>query len=412
MYDIDFSNIKKQISFNVKFLVIIIFCILMFIFVIFRPNIKRLIKNYDEKAYAYKININQGVDSEGNKYYKPIYYYEVNDNKYVCESNNGESDIPSEKQTIVYYKSSNPNVCMTEYESKNRYVGIIIIFILIFGTILIYFVKQILKFNKRIKSLEKLNMTGRLIKGIPYRLIDTKNVVNGRKIYAPVITLKNSAGQTIELTGDPRFDGITSDKDNLVDLVIDPNDSKNYYIDFEINRLDGTIKEDDYYHESMVFDNIDNSCYYTYIKDKERQIKLEEKALDLVELIGKTRNKFALIGKVIITIILVFVILFNLSFLKEKYKYKDYKTTDGNIFEIKNCSKEDEEFCDYIYLYKVSGKKYKITDNFPYNREKVKIYYDANNPKKAVIASSNSISFNIIIVIICLIIIYKINKKK
>ncbi len=413
MYNIDFSNIKKQISFNIKFLVIITFFILMLIFIVFRPNIKRLIKNYDEKTYAYKMDINQGMDSDGDRYYKPVYYYEVKNKKYVCKSSNGESDMPNEKENIVYYKSNNPNICMTEYENKNRNVGIITIFILIFGSVLIYFIKQISKLNKRKKSLEKLNMTGRLIKGIPYRLIDTKNVNNGRKIYAPVISLKNTDGQIIELIGDPRFDGITSDKDNLVDLVIDLNGSKNYYIDFEINRLDGTTKEDDYYHEGMVFNNIDDDfCYYPYIKNQEIQTKNEKKAEELVGVMGKFRKIFSLITKTIITIILVLEILFNLSFLKEKYKYKDYKTTDGTISEVKNCSKDDEEFCDYVYLYKVNGKKYKITDDFPYNREEVKIYYDANNPEKAVIASSNSITFNIIIIIICLIIIYKVNRKK
>ena len=409
MYDIDFSNIKKQISFNIKFLIIIIFFILMLIFAIFRPNIKRLIKSYDKKTYAYKVDINQSLDSEGNKYYIPVYYYEVKNKKYVCESSNGESDTPREGENIVYYKSDNPNICMTEYESKNRNTGVLTIFILTFVFVLIYFINRILKLNKMIKSLKKLNMTGKLIKGIPYKLIDTKIVANGRKIYAPVISLTNTDGKTIELVGNPRFDYITSDKDNLVDLVIDLNGSKNYYIDFEINRLNGITNEDDYYHEGMILNNIDDSfCHCSYVKDRENQMKFEKMEECLAAVIGK----FSLIPKIIGTIILILVILFNLSFLKEKNIYKDYKTTEGTVDEVKNCLKDDEKFCDYVYLYNVNGKKYKITDRSSFDRVEVKIYYDVDNPKKAVIASSNSITFNIIIILICLVTIYKINRKK
>ena len=46
------------------------------------------------------------------------------------------------------------------------------------------------------------------------------------------------------LRGDPRHDGKVYDEDGLVDLIIDESNPRNYFIDFEINRLTGNTKSD------------------------------------------------------------------------------------------------------------------------------------------------------------------------
>jgi hypothetical protein len=68
--------------------------------------------------------------------------------------------------------------------------------------------------------------------------------VNDRVIQKLMVDYKLPNGSIITLQGDPRFDNKVSDSDGLVDIVIDENNTDNYFIDFEINRLNGNRPED------------------------------------------------------------------------------------------------------------------------------------------------------------------------
>lgn len=59
--------------------------------------------------------------------------------------------------------------------------------------------------------------------------------MNNRRIIAIQIDYKLPTGNVIRLKGEPRYDLQSYDEDGLVDLLIDLNDIKNYYIDFNIN---------------------------------------------------------------------------------------------------------------------------------------------------------------------------------
>jgi len=93
------------------------------------------INKYDSQTKAYSIYPNETYDSDGDTVYKPIYYFKVDNREYKCISWSGSSVYPNEGKNTVYYDSSDPTKCRTEYEkSSSKIVGIICLvgFVIIF----------------------------------------------------------------------------------------------------------------------------------------------------------------------------------------------------------------------------------------------------------------------------------------
>ena len=88
--------------------------------------------------------------------------------------------------------------------------------------------------GKDMEKIQKLAKTGTLIKNIPYELTPSNIQVNGRDIYCLKILYKNASGSEIPLISEPKYNNALGDKDGTCDLLIDPNDYSNYYIDLEI----------------------------------------------------------------------------------------------------------------------------------------------------------------------------------
>ncbi len=120
------------------------------------------------------------------------------------------------------------------------YFMVLPILIILYGVICI--IKNLIK----IKEIKKLNKVGKLVKNLPFKMEKTDIVENDRRIFRITLDYTLPSGKTITLKGEPRYDFKFSDKDGLVDLVIDCNNPKNYFIDFEINRLSGNLPEDYY----------------------------------------------------------------------------------------------------------------------------------------------------------------------
>ncbi len=89
-----------------------------------------------------------------------------------------------------------------------------------------------------------LNKKGKLIKNIPYKMEETGMSVNNVPILRMVIDYTLPSGEEVILYGDPIYDSKNINNDELVDLLIDEDNPKNYFIDFEINRLSGNLPED------------------------------------------------------------------------------------------------------------------------------------------------------------------------
>lgn len=94
-----------------------------------------------------------------------------------------------------------------------------------------FFGKRIIKDKKKKKNLK---FNGVLIKNMSYDIASTGSVVNGVPIYAIKVIYVDSNGTEIPLISKKEYNGHALDKDGAVDLLIDPNDYTNYYIDFEI----------------------------------------------------------------------------------------------------------------------------------------------------------------------------------
>ena len=118
--------------------VLVYVCILLFgglgiYFTFFAGNTSK----YDSKVEAYRISTNESSDSDGNSVYYPTYHFKVDGKEYECKTTRGSSKYPSDKNNLVYYDSTNPEKCKTEYEkSVGKIAGIIC---LIATAIIVYF---------------------------------------------------------------------------------------------------------------------------------------------------------------------------------------------------------------------------------------------------------------------------------
>ena len=255
MYDIDTSNVKKGIKFFLMFLFAGVFLlgILLAILIMNIINYKSL----DSEIVPNHIEINTYKDSDGDTMYSPIYYYNIRGKEYKCSSQGGSSIMPSTKNRKVYFDSKNPTRCMTDYSrGNNKWILLFLLLPIVFISVAVY---NIIKVNKRIKLINELNTTGKLVKNLPYRLENTGMSINGVQIQRPVVDYTLPSGTTITLQGDPRHDKKVADKDGMVDLIIDEANPNNYFIDFEINRLSGNLPTDYYTNDQIFQNNVNNN---------------------------------------------------------------------------------------------------------------------------------------------------------
>ena len=256
MYDIETGNVKKGIKFFLMFLFVGVFFlgILLAILIMNIINYKSL----DSEIMSNHVEINTYEDSDSGTMYSPTYYYNIRGKEYKCSSQGSSSIMPSTKNRKVYFDSKNPSRCMTDYSrGNNKWILLFLLLPIVFISVAVY---NIIKVNKRIKLINELNTTGKLVKNLPYRLENTGMSVNGVQIQRPVVDYTLPSGTTITLQGDPRHDKKVADKDGMVDLIIDEANPNNYFIDFEINRLSGNLPTD-YYTNDQIFQNNGNNNF-------------------------------------------------------------------------------------------------------------------------------------------------------
>lgn len=107
--------------------------------------------------------------------------------------------------------------------------------LILIGVVVILFAKYSKnKAEDNVKRLQKLAMEGVLVKNMPYKLVKSGAVINGNPIYCMQVEYENASGQIIPLKSEAKYNNVLSDKDGTVDLLIDPNDYSNFFIDIEI----------------------------------------------------------------------------------------------------------------------------------------------------------------------------------
>lgn len=241
MYDINFKNLKTE-RFICRIIIYIGLILLLILDGVVVVNIIRK-KSFDSYIVTRHIEIESHEDDEGDTMYTPVYHYSVNGRSYKCKPSSSTSDKPTIRNGKVYYNSKNSSKCMTDYSLKANKM-LLILNIIPLG----FFIPGILltsKSNKKIKRLKKLNETGKLVKGLPYSLENTNVSVNGQTLPRIKVEYTLPTGELTTLTSDMIFNTKKVDS-STVDLLIDENDTDNYFIDFEINRKNGNLP-DDYY---------------------------------------------------------------------------------------------------------------------------------------------------------------------
>lgn len=88
--------------------------------------------------------------------------------------------------------------------------------------------------EKNIQRITKLARTGTLIKNLPYVLVDSGVYINNESIKCIEVIYKKDNNKTIPLRSEPKYDYHLHKNEGTVDLLIDPQDETNYYIDIEI----------------------------------------------------------------------------------------------------------------------------------------------------------------------------------
>ena len=90
------------------------------------------------------------------------------------------------------------------------------------------------RINKEIARIQQLAKYGLLVKELPYKLENDGTQVMGKYLhYFIEVTYENANGSKIPLTSEIKHN-INEKRFDTVDLLIDPDDYSNYYIDYEI----------------------------------------------------------------------------------------------------------------------------------------------------------------------------------
>ena len=90
------------------------------------------------------------------------------------------------------------------------------------------------KAAKEMERIEKLSKKGLLVKNLPYEKQKTGTVINGQEIYALKVYYENEKGNKVPLVSNAKYDNRVDNPSGTADLLIDPDDFSNYYIDLEI----------------------------------------------------------------------------------------------------------------------------------------------------------------------------------
>ena len=192
---------------------------------------------YDSEVKADSIDANCLVDSDGSTTCQPVYYYTIRGQIYSCKARFSSSHF-DERKDKVFYSKGNPKLCLTEFElGSNLYILIgfcVGSLLTLIGLIMILRnVVKSLKINKLIKY-------GTLFKGVKYKIENSNISVSGSPLIIPHVELQIPNGETLHLIGTPLVSNRFRSTNNTVDVLIDLNDPKVYYIDYEI-RVSGDV---------------------------------------------------------------------------------------------------------------------------------------------------------------------------
>ena len=227
LYNIDYRKALSRVTIG------IIFAALGFVFIaIFCYSyIEEAEIKYDSVTIVKENNIEERYDEiENDTTY--IYYYYVDNVKYACYS----SIPPQNGSSTIYYSSDNPSFCtlyiqtVSDNESSDL-LGITLFFPGIFCFIgIIDIIRALYKYTVA----KRLARCGILVKGLPYSLIESGIKVNNESLMCLCTVYTFPNGDVKELKSEPLPSKLLNYRDGICDLLFDPNNYNNYFLDYEI----------------------------------------------------------------------------------------------------------------------------------------------------------------------------------
>jgi len=88
-------------------------------------------------------------------------------------------------------------------------------------------------YDKNIARIKKLSKTGMLIKNLKYE-VKLVSEIAGKSVYVIQVRYEFEKGNPILFESEPKYLTALGRDDGTVDLLVDPDDYSNYFIDFEI----------------------------------------------------------------------------------------------------------------------------------------------------------------------------------
>ena len=184
----------------------------------------------DAYVKAAKVELNSHLSqSDGGTMYSPIFFYNVDNKEYSCSSSVSSSWKPDINNSKVYYNSNNPNHCVSEYEFTSILFFVCVLSIIALSMFVVGAFVLFIIIKRNVKN-KKLLKHGQLIKNIPCTITPSNVTLNDKMGY--IIEVEY---QGLKLKSETKFD--IDIRRNSVDLLIDPLNSKNYFIDFDINNI-------------------------------------------------------------------------------------------------------------------------------------------------------------------------------
>ena len=162
----------------------------------------------------------------------PIYTYQASGNTYTCKSSVVTGKISNETH-YVHYDTKNPSQCMNDTDIQINFLGVLVVLILVILVIFSLFV--LFSIIKKMKTMKRLQNKGTLIKDLPYSVTDAKFKMGNDVLKAPAVTYTTPDGKELYLIGNLKYDKKFSESDKI-DLLIDLDDTKNYIIDFNLDK--------------------------------------------------------------------------------------------------------------------------------------------------------------------------------
>lgn len=225
-YKIDKKNLKGSYTLSNLLLLVGFFALVVIGSSFIPQKIKE--KLYTEKVIAESATMHSRYDSDDGTSYYIKYIYYVNGVEYEHNTSGVNSD--DKYDSILYYKEGSPSFSISafEIEQANERIWLLIIPLAI---LLAACIVRIVNYSK-VAKVKKLCKRGILVKNIPYKLVSTNLEVNGNQIMAFCITYTFPDGISRELVSN----GIYKQVDNTgwCDMLFDPDDYSNYYIDKSI----------------------------------------------------------------------------------------------------------------------------------------------------------------------------------